>query len=395
MSENLQSPIDKIYDIIIIGGAIYGSSIAWFLSSNKNFSGKILVIEKDPSYEFSSTARTNSCIRQQFSTKINILISQFGASYIKNFKNFMNNDQRIQPLKFDNFGYLYLANTQTFAMKLKENQQIQNEMGAKTKFMTSTEIKNIFPFYNVSDIVAGNHNCVDEGYFDGTTMFEWWKKCAKENGVEYIKNEVCSLKLNSKKTQVESITLKSGSKISCSKLINASGPYASHVAKMAEITIPIEPRKRYSYIFTAEKPLDQALPLTIDPSGVHMRSDGSYFLAGCPPDIDSKVNLDDFEMDHEIWDLKVWPCLANRVPQFESIRLVNAWVGHYAFNTVDQNAIVGSHSKIKNFIFANGFSGHGLQQSPAIGRGIAELIIYNEFRSIDLSPLNFSRIEGL
>lgn len=97
-------------------------------------------------------------------------------------------------------------------------------------------------------------------------------------------------------------------------------------------------------------------------------------------------------MDHSIWDLKVWPCLANRVPQFESIRLVNSWVGHYAFNTVDQNAIVGIHPKIKNFVFANGFSGHGLQQSPAIGRGISELIIYNEFRSIDLSPLNFSRI---
>jgi len=393
MPQHPQSPIHKIYDVVIIGGAIYGSAIAWFLANNTNFSGSILVVEKDPSYEFSSTARTNSCIRQQFSTKINILISQFGASYIKNFQYHMNNDKRIPELTFNSFGYLYLAKTKTFAEVLKKSQKVQCEMGAKTKFMNSAEIQRNYPFYNVSDIIGGNHNRVDEGYFDGTTMFEWWKKCAKERGAEYINNEVSSLKLNTKKTHVEEIILKSGCKISCHKVINASGPYAAKISKMAGINIPVQPRKRYSFVFKAEKPLDQYLPLTIDPSGVHMRSDGSYYLAGCPPDYDQKVEFDDFEMDHSIWETKVWPCLANRIPQFEAIRLINSWVGHYAFNTLDQNAIVGYHPKIQNFVFSNGFSGHGLQQSPAIGRGISELIIYNKFKSIDLSPLNFLRIE--
>jgi glycine/D-amino acid oxidase-like deaminating enzyme len=162
---------------------------------------------------------------------------------------------------------------------------------------------------------------------------------------------------------------------------------------MAGIEMPVEPRKRYTFIFAAEEPLDRDLPLTIDPLGVHMRTDGTYYLAGCPPDVDPAVDYDDFVQDHDIWQEKVWPIIANRIPQFESIKLMNSWAGHYAFNTFDQNAILGRHSKVENFIFVNGFSGHGFQQSPAMGRGIAEFITYGEYRSLDLSPFHFNRIE--
>ena len=392
--ESTEKPNKNSYDIIIIGGAIYGSAIAWFLSNDSNFDGKILVIEKDPSYEFSSTARTNSCIRQQFSTKINIQISQFGADYINNFRTHMNGDPDIPILSIQNFGYMYLANTKEFAKVLWENQKIQASENAETKYMSAKEISYDYPFYNVEDIVAGNHNLKNEGYFDGNTIFNWWKKSAKKNGAEYIKNEVCSMNLNESKTNVNSIVLKSGEVIVCDKVINSAGPYASKVSRMAGIEIPVEPRKRYSFVFKAEKPLDRDLPLTVDPSGVTMRSDGQYYLAGCPPDYDPAVDYQDFTIDYSIWETKVWPRVVHRIPQFESIRLINSWVGHYAYNVLDQNAIVGYHSNVRNFIFANGFSGHGFQQSPAIGRGIAELITYNEFRSLDLAPFRFSRIEA-
>jgi len=392
--ESIEKPNKNSYDVIIIGGAIYGSAIAWFLSNDSNFDGKILVIEKDPSYEFSSTARTNSCIRQQFSTKINIQISQFGADYINNFRTHMNGDPDIPILSIQNFGYMYLANTKEFAKILWENQKIQASENAGTKYMSAKEISYDYPFYNVEDIVAGNHNLKNEGYFDGNTIFNWWKKSAKKNKVEYIKNEVCSMNLNESKTNVNSIVLKSGEVIVCDKVINSAGPYASKVSLMAGIEIPVEPRKRYSFVFKAEKPLDRDLPLTVDPSGVTMRSDGQYYLAGCPPDYDPAVDYQDFTIDCSIWENKVWPKVAHRIPQFESIRLINSWVGHYAYNVLDQNAIVGYHSNVRNFIFANGFSGHGFQQSPAIGRGIAELITYNEFRSLDLAPFRFSRIEA-
>jgi len=125
---------------------------------------------------------------------------------------------------------------------------------------------------------------------------------------------------------------------------------------------------------------------------VHMRTDGMNYLAGCPPDDDPAVDYDDFVQDHSIWEEKVWPILANRVPQFEAIKLTHSWAGHYAFNTFDHNAILGPHTEVTNFVFVNGFSGHGLQQSPAMGRGTAELIAYGEYRSLDLSPFNYERI---
>ena len=388
----LQTPKNKAYDVVIVGGAMYGSSVAWFLSNNPDFDGSILVVERDPTYEFTSTAHTNSCIRQQFSNEINVRVSQFGARFVKNFREFMDNDERVPDVLLQSYGYMYLADNDAFASTLKETQKIQQKLGAGTKYMTADEIKRDYPFYNMDDIIGGNHNLVDEGYFDGNTLFDWWKRSAKEKGVEYLTNEVVSMTRNAAGTRVESVTLKSGDTVSCGTVVNASGPRAILTSRMAGIEIPVEPRKRYTYIFDAEQPLDRDLPLTIDPVGVHMRTDGQYYLAGCPPDDDPAVDYNDFVQDHSVWEEKAWPTIAHRIPQFEAIKLINSWAGHYAFNVFDQNAITGPHTQVENFIFVNGFSGHGFQQSPAIGRGTAELIAYGEYRELDLSPFNYERI---
>jgi len=140
--------------------------------------------------------------------------------------------------------------------------------------------------------------------------------------------------------------------------------------------------------------LDRELPLTIDPSGVHFRQDGkTTYMAGGHADIDPAVDYDDYTMDHSLWEHHIWPVLATRIPQFEAIKVQNEWAGHYAYNTFDHNAILGPHTQVENFVFLNGFSGHGLQQSPAMGRGTAEYLTYGEYRSLDLSPFNFARIE--
>jgi len=388
----LDSPAFETYDVVIIGGAMLGSSVAHFLSGNSDFDGRILVVEMDPSYENSSTAHTNSCMRQQFSNEINIRISQFAADYVKNFRAYMDDDPRVPEVPFQSYGYMYLANNPEFAEGLRSAQKVQAALGAGTRYMTPDDIAREYPFYNLQDILGANHNLIDEGYFDGNTLFDWWKRKARENGVEYITNEVVGITKNKAGNRVESVTLKSGNRISCDTLINASGPRAAITARMAGIEIPVEPRKRYTFIFDAENPLDRDLPLTIDPSGVHTRSDGQYYLAGCPPDEDLPVEPDDFEQDFNIWEDKAWPAIANRIPQFEAIKLINSWAGHYAFNAFDQNAILGPHTEVTNFMFVNGFSGHGFQQSPAMGRGMAELIVHGEFRTLDLTPFGFDRI---
>ena len=211
--------------------------------------------------------------------------------------------------------------------------------------------------------------------------------------MEYIQGEVVATTLGAGGSRVDSVTLANGDQIACGQVVNASGPRAARTAAMAGIEIPVEPRKRYTWVFTAETPLDRPLPLTIDPSGIHMRQDGpTTYLAGGHPDHDPGVEPDDFSMDHSFWQEHAWPVIATRIPQFEAIRVVTEWAGHYAYNTLDQNAIIGPHPDVANFHFLNGFSGHGLQQSPAMGRGMAEMLTYGAFQTLDLSPFHFERV---
>ncbi len=382
-------PAQTGYDVVIVGGAIMGSSAAWFLSAEAGFDGSILVVDRDLSYESTSTAATNSCMRQQFSNPLNIAISQFAADFVRDFPTYLG-DPEVPELAVDHYGYMYLAGDDAFAATLRTNQAVQAAHGAGTVIMTPEEIAQAYPFYNVDDIVCGSHNLVDEGYFDSGTMFDWWRKMARRNGVEYLENEVVAI--NRTDDTVTSVTLASGEVVSCGTVVNASGPRAVETAKMAGLELPVEPRKRYTFMFDCAETLGMQLPLTIDPTGVHVRSEGTAFMAGCTPDDDPAVAYDDFAMDPNIWEDKVWPVLAHRVPAFERIKVSTRWAGHYAHNTVDHNVIVGPHHEVENFVFACGFSGHGLQQSPAIGRGVSELIAHGSYRSLDLTPLGYHRI---
>lgn len=377
------------YDVVIIGGAVMGASVAWHLSQNQDFDGRILVVERDPSYQWASTTHTNSCLRQQFSSEFNIKVSQYGYDFIDNFKSYVD-DTTAPEIPFHSFGYLYLADTQSFADQLRVNQQLQTSLGAGTQILNLQQLKEKFPYYCLDDIILGSHNPLNEGYFDGMTVFDWWRRKARDKGVEFIANEVVAINMSG--DRVGGVHLASGAVIEAKYIVNCAGPRATEITNMANISIPVEPRKRFTYVFAAETRLERDLPLTIDPSGVHVRSDGQFYMAGCAPDNDIAVDYTDFDMDHNIWMDKVWPTIATRIPAFESIKVMNEWVGHYAYNTLDQNAIVGPHPDLDNFIFVNGFSGHGLQQSPAMGRGVSEWIIYGEYRTLDLTPFGYTRI---
>lgn len=386
-----QTPDHSSYDVIIIGGAIMGASTAWWLTEMPDFNGRVLVIERDMSLEYCSTAHTNSCMRQQYSTELNVKISQFAADFVKNIKTYMGGDTRIPDLSIRSFGYMYLADTQEFANTLRRNCAVQHRAGAATELMTPDQIKAAYPFYNVDDIVLGSINRVDEGYWDGATVNEWWRRQARERGVEWIENEVIAIPRDC--GRVTGVTLKSGETIAAGQVVNASGPRADRTARMAGLSIPVEPRKRYSYVFKAAHPINQDLPLTIDPSGVHVRENGGgTYQAGGHADVDPAVDFDDYAMDHGLWENHIWPAIATRIPQFETVKVQAEWAGHYAMNTFDHNAIIGPHPEADNFLFLNGFSGHGLQQSPAMGRGMAEWITYGRFQSLDLSPFKFDRI---
>jgi glycine/D-amino acid oxidase-like deaminating enzyme len=380
------------YDVVIIGGAIMGSSTAWWLTEI-GFTGRILVLERDPAYRQAGTTHTNSCIRQQFSTELNVRISQFGAEFVQNLRRYMGGDDRVPKLSIQNFGYMYLADSDAFADVLRRNAQVQRAAGAETQLMTPDAIKAAYPFYEVDDLVLGSINTRDEGYFDGSTVFDWFRRKAREAGVEYVADEVVGLTLSTAGDRVVSVTLASGRVLGCGTLVNASGPRGARTAAMAGIALPIEPRKRYTWVIQAERPLDRPLPLTIDPSGVHMREvGGGTYMIGGHADHDPAAEFDDFAMDHAIWQEKIWPAIATRIPAFEAVKVISEWTGHYDYNTLDQNAVTGPHPQVGNFLFLNGFSGHGLQQSPAMGRGTAEWIVHGGYRSLDLSAFHYDRI---
>ena len=268
------------YDVVIAGGAIMGSGVAFFLSRNPDFDGTILVVERDPTYVNSSTARTNSCMRQQFSAEVNIRISQFGAEFVRDFRDWMD-DPEAPEIAINHFGYLYLAGDEAAAAVMEANQRVQAALGAGTRIMTPEQIAAEYPFYNVEGIVCGSHNPVDEGWWDSGTVFDWWRRQARRNGVQYATDEVVAIDRDG--DTVTGVELASAGKVGCGALVNATGPRAARTAAMAGLELPVEPRKRFTWIFEAAEPLDQDLPLTIDPSGVHVRTDGAAYMAGCPP----------------------------------------------------------------------------------------------------------------
>lgn len=387
----MEAPSRKAYDVVIVGGAMMGSSAAWFLSDDPDFDGNVLVVERDPTYENAATSRTNSCMRQQFSTALNVRVSQFAADYVVNLRERMGGDERVPDLSIRSFGYLYLAATPGVAGVLRENQRVQVAAGAKTQLMTPDEIRAAYPFYNVDDVVLGSINLLNEGLWDAAAVFDGWRRQARERGVEYVRNEVVAMDV--KRDRVASLTLASGDTIACGQVVNAAGTRAARVAAMAGIDVPVEPRLRFSWLFRAERPLDRDLPLTIDPSGIHVRENGGgTYLAGGHGQPDAAIDHDDFAVADGFFEEHVWPVLAHRIPAFEAIRVTHQWGGHYDMNTFDQNAIVGPHPRITNFLFMNGFSGHGLQQSPAMGRGTAEWLVHGTYRTLDLSPFHYDRI---
>ena len=389
MSNQPQSTAHQKFDIVIIGGAMMGSAAAWFLSHHPQFDGRILVIERDPSYAFCSTSHTHSCLRQQYSSPLNIKIAQFAVDMVRRFKHHMN-DPAAPDIALDSFGYMYLAKTEAFADQLRRNQQLQASLGAGTTILSADEIARAYPFYHLDDIILGSHNPHDEGYFDGAAIFDWWRRAAVQKGVTYRHDMVVGI--DHDRRRVKAVRLASGDIVAAGVVINAAGPRAAEVAAMAGFALPVEPRRRFSFMFSVQTPLEQELPLTIDPTGVHFLRHGAYYLAGCAPDSDVAVAPDNFEMDLTVWQDKVWPALAHRVPAFEAVRVEREWVGHYAYNILDANAVIGPHPDMPNFYFMNGFSGHGLQQSPAMGRGIAEHIISGAYQTLDLGAFGFQRV---
>ena len=380
--------MSRSFDVVIIGGGVIGSSIAYFLAAEPAFAGSIAVIERDSTYAEAATPRSAGGIRQQFSTPENVLISSFGASFVKSVAEHLTVGNEIPELNFREEGYLFLS-TGAGLRTLIGNQQLQHQLGAGTLLMTQAELAERFSWLNCADLAGGSFGPVNEGWIDPYSLLQAFRRKARALGVTYVQDEVAGVDVA--QGRVNAVKLRSGESITCGAVVNCAGVNAWRIAAWVGLDLPVRPRKRFVYVFDCREELT-GVPLTVDPSGVWVRPEGANFICGVSPDEGNDPDSTDFELDYRLFEELIWPTLAHRVPAFEAIKLIRAWAGHYDYNLLDQNAIVGAAPHVANFFMANGFSGHGLQQSPGIGRAVSELIAFGGFRTIDLSRFSYERV---
>jgi glycine/D-amino acid oxidase-like deaminating enzyme len=374
--------------VVIVGGGVIGSSVAYFLRS-MDPEVQVTVIERDPTYARSSSALSAASIRQQFSTPLSVQLSLYGIEFLRTLGERLEVDGEQPSIDLHEGGYLFLATPRGDAT-LRENHAMQRKHGADITLLDSSGLRARFPWLNTDDLVAGTFGESGEGWFDGYGLVRALRRKAQSLGARYVTSDAVGVERQGRR--VGGVRAANGETYPCDVMVNAAGAWSSAIADMLGIALPVRARRRSIFNVSSPARLD-GCPLLIDPGGVYFRPEGRGWICGTSPSADNDPDdlpLD--EVDHALFDDVIWPALAHRVPQFEALRVERCWSGYYEYNVLDQNAIIGMHPEIDNCVFANGFSGHGLQQGPATGRGVSELILHGRYVSLDLSPLDWTRV---
>lgn len=376
---------------VVVGGGAIGSAIAYFLTLQRP-GCEVVVVERDPSYARASSALSASSIRQQFSTDINIRLSAYGIGFLRQAGQLLACDGDVPDIGLHEGGYLYLA-TQAGEATLRANHALQTRHGADVALLSPPQLAERFPWLTLQDVVLGSLGLSGEGWFDGYLLLTALRKKAQSQGVRYVADEAVGLDLTHSDgvSHVHAVRLASGDVLPCRFAVNAAGPWAAAVAGWAGISLPVVGKRRTVFCLSSPATLP-GCPLLIDTSGIWLRPEGKGFICGFAPAEGQDPDFAPLEPEHHAFEDRVWPTLAERIPGFEALRVQGAWAGYYEMNTFDHNALVGLHASCDNLVFANGFSGHGLQQAPAVGRGLAELMLTGRYQSLDLSPLSLDRI---
>jgi FAD-dependent oxidoreductase domain-containing protein 1 len=381
-------------DIAIIGAGIQGASIAWWLM-RLDPALRVALIERDTGFSQASSQRSASSIRQQFSHPINIQLSQFGLQFLREAPSLLAVDGEAPEIGLTDPGYLYLARTEG-ADSLRAQHALQRQHGAPIELLERDALANRFAWLRTGDLALGTLGAGAEGWFDGPALHQAMLRAARAQGATLIRGEVVDFEMagadrsgTGDASRIAALRLADGTRLVCGTAVNAAGAWARPLAAAAGIDLPVHARRRTVFVFSCPTMLADC-PLVIDPSGFWFRPEGRQFIGGRTPDDDA----DDLPLEPNLaeFDEAFWTGLAHRVPAFEALRIENAWAGYYEMNLYDHNALLGAHPAVDNLLFATGFSGHGMQQAPAVGRGIAELIVNGAYRSLDLSVLSVARL---
>ncbi len=380
-------------DVLIAGGAVTGSSVAYHLAVAPGFDGLVVVAEPDPTYARAASTLSAGSIRQQFSSAVNVAVSLHGIEFLRRVGDVLRVDGEAPPdIGLHEGGYLFLATVDGVGV-LDDNHALQTAMGADVERLDPSGLAARFPWLSTDDVAAGCWGRTGEGWFDGYGLMMAFRAKARSLGVAYRRARVASLRRVG--ARVVGAVLDDGTEVDAGTVVVAAGAGARSLAATAGIELPVHMGKRQVFAWTCGRTLP-GFPLLIDPSGVWCRPEGPGFIGGLSPGDDEDPDApDDFTVDRSFFTERMWPVLAERVPAFDELRVEHSWAGHYDMNDFDHNAFVGPVPGVDGLLLASGFSGHGLQQSPAVGRGLAELVTHGRYTTLDLSPLGYARyLEG-
>ncbi|NXL87611.1 FXRD1 protein, partial [Alectura lathami] len=390
-------------DVVVVGGGVLGWSVAYWLKvlENQRQGMRVLVVERDPTYSRASTVLSVGGIRQQFSLPENIRLSLHSAAFLRNINEhlWVPHEPPID-LQFQPSGYLFLASQQG-AANLEASVKLQREEGAKVALLSPSQLKAKFPWINTEDVAVASYGLENEGWFDPWSLLNAFRRKAMSLGVHSCIGEVKSFIMDTadntpgmaqdvarvKYVNVRLPNSPEQQPVSCAIVVAAAGAWIGELldsataglrGSLALSPLPIEPRKRYIYVWHCPDGPGLETPFLVDKSGAYFRREGiaGNYLGSMSPPEEEEPDTGDLEVDHDFFQEQVWPRLAHRVPAFQTLKVKSAWAGFYDYNTFDQNGVLGPHPQLQNVFVVGGFSGHGLQQAPAAGRAAAELLLH-------------------
>lgn len=374
-------------DVVVIGGGVMGASVAFWLTRMRP-GLRVTVVERDPTHARAATALSVASIRQQFTSPVNVRLSRFGIGFLRDIADWTGQAGGVTDLGLRENGYLFVTGSAEAAAVMAEVAAMQQAEGAATLILTPDQIAARFPWIATDDLVAGSFGPRDEGWFDNMGLLAAFRNAGRAAGVTWVRDEVTGLDITG--GRVTGVAL-AGGHIACAAAVNCAGTRAAGVMAMAGLTLPVEPRKRTVFVIDAPNARHADGPLLID-RGFYLRPERDHWITATVPQDDGPCDVNDFSPDLHLFEEVIWEQLYARCPGFDAVKVVRHWVGHYDYNTLDQNAILGPHPAVPNLYLCNGFSGHGLQQSPGVGRGLAEHILTGAWQSLDLSDLGVARV---
>ena len=378
--------------ILIVGGGVIGSSVAYHLRRD-GYAGRVVVVERDPTYVRASSFLAMGGIRQQFSSAVNIQLAQYSIRFYAEFDRALRVPGHVPRANFRQRGYLFLVDD-AMADRFEARVERQRRLGAHVERLTLDQLRALVPGVRLDNIRFGVFG-PDDGYGEPRAVLAGFRAAAAAAGTEYITAEVVGLTRRS--GRVAGVVLDNGERVPGAAVVNAAGPFAARLGAMADIDLPIQPVRQHLFRCALPVRWPYRFPVVIDPTGVHWRHDDPVtesepdrLVVACTrPDEPPGEN---FECDLSRWETDFRPPLVRRVPGLEPLELIEGWAGLYAM-TPDHNPLLGEHPEAPGFFLANGFSGHGLMIAPAVGKVLSELIRTGRADTVDVRCFDAGRFD--